>query len=401
MRWLLFLIAMAPAMRGQTDATARAYKDRAGITRANWDEGGARSRWVYLHASEVFPAAILHRAGPERALPIHLRPEIGNFEIDSSSHATLSAWLLSSSLDGFLVVHKGAIVYEQYPHMHASDLHLTMSITKAFVGTVLGLLEDAQKVDLSRPVEGYLPEFAGTAWAGTSVRDVAEMASGMEGEEDSAAAYLDPKHRQFQVEASLGWRMPTPEMPAAVANADTYGLLRSFRRVRKAGEQFAYTSSNTILLADLIERITGQRLADVIGSEIWSRMGAEHDGLLLVNEKGVPVAHAGVSMTLRDLARFGLLFTASGSGVLPRSFLTRLIQEGRPALLGPKNNGDHASYQWDMITHTGEMVKGGFGDQLLYIDTSKDVVIAYFGTNARVDSMPARLPLRRMVAQYF
>jgi CubicO group peptidase (beta-lactamase class C family) len=190
-------------------------------------------------------------------------------------------------------------------------------------------------------------------------------------------------------------------MPAAVASEDTYDLLRSFRRVRPPGEQFVYTSANTILLADLIEWVTGRRLAETIGSEIWSKMGAEHDGLLLVNGKGIPVAHGGLIMTLRDLARFGLLFTPSGAGVLPRSFLSRLLHEGRRALLGPNNNGDHASYQWDLITSTGEMFKGGFGDQLLYIDTTRDVVIGYFGTNLRVDSMPTRLPLRKLVAQYF
>ncbi len=402
MRCLALLVAIFPILPGQTDDTARAlYKARAGVTSTNWDEGGARSHWVYLHPSEVFPSAILRRAAPERALPVHPRPEIGNFELDPSLHTTLSAWLPSSPIDGFIVVHKGAIAYEQYPHMQESDLHLIMSVTKAFVGTELGLIEDSGKVDLSKPVAAYLPEFAGTAWAGASVRDVAEMASGMEGAEDSAAAYLDPKHKQFQIEASLGWRPATPEMPAAVANGDTYGVLRGFRRMRKAGEQFAYTSANTILLADLIERITGRRLADVIAGDIWSRIGAEHDALLLVNGKGFPIAHAGLTMTLRDLARFGMLFTPSAAGVLPKTFLDRLLHGGRPALMGPKNNGDHASYQWDMITAAGEIIKGGFGNQLLYIDVNKDVVIAYFGTNLRVDSLPTRLPLRKMVAQYF
>ncbi len=225
---------------------------------------------------------------------------------------------------------------------------------------MLGLLEDEGRLDLDKPIERYLPEFANTAWAGTSVRDLAEMASGMEGAEDSAAAYLDPKHRQFQIEASLGWRPATAQMPDGVANGETYDLLRIFRRVRKPGEQFVYTSANTILLADLIERIAGLRLVDVIDSDIWRRMGAEHDGLLLVNDKSIPIAHAGLVMTLRDLARFGLLFTPSTSGVLPQKFVDRLLHGGRAALLGPNNNGDHAGYQWDRITAAGEMVKAGF-----------------------------------------
>jgi CubicO group peptidase (beta-lactamase class C family) len=186
-----------------------------------------------------------------------------------------------------------------------------------------------------------------------------------------------------------------------VGNGDTYGLLSGFRRVRNAGEQHVYTSANAILLSDLIEQITDSRLADVIGSEIWSRMGAEDDALLLVNGEGIPIAHAGLEMTLRELARFGSLFTPSGRGVFPRTFLRRLLHEHGPALLGRKNNGDHASYQWGVITPAGETVKGGFGDQLLFVYTNRDVVIASFGTNAPVDSMPTRLPLGNMVAQYF
>lgn len=193
------------------------------------------------------------------------------------------------------------------------------------------------------------------------------------------------------METSLGWRAPTPEMPASVKEADTYGMLKTYRRLRNPGEQQAYTSANTLLLADVIEHVTGARLSDAIDAEIWSKMGAEHDALLLVNVKGVPIAHAGMITTLRDLARFGLLFTPSGNGILPAGFLNRLLPQAT----------HHSSYQWDAVTTAGEIIKGGFGDQLLYVNTKKDVVIAYFGTNARPDSMPSRLPLRRLVAQYF
>lgn len=403
MKLAVALVALSTVSAQNGTPAQSAYSYRAQVTPQNWDAGGDRTRWVYLHATEVFPAAMVRRGTVERTLPVHLRREIGDFVVDPEHNRALAAWLPSSALDGFIIVHKGEIVFEQYPHMQPDDLHLMFSVTKAFVGTELGILEHRGRIDLSKPVEAYLPEFAGSAWAGTSVRDAADMASGMEGAEDSAAAYMDPKHRQYQMEASLGWRLPTPEMPTVVDAADTYGLLREFRRVQKPGERYVYVSANTLMLTAIMERVTGRRLADLIETDIWGKIGAEHDAQLLLNRKGVPIAHGGMVSTLRDLARFGIAFTQSGKGVLPQDYIDRLLHEGRPALIGPRHSPaiDHTSYQWDAISGDGEIVKGGFGDQLLYVNTRKDVVVAYFGTNARVDSMPTRLPLRKLIAQYF
>jgi len=49
----------------------------------------------------------------------------------------------------------------------------------------------------------------------------------------------------------------------------------------------------------------------------------------------------------------------------------------------------------------GELEKGGFGNQYLFVDRERDLVIAYFGTNATVDAPGLRLPLRELAAIYF
>lgn len=378
------------------------------VTPQYWDQGGTHSRWVYLHAADVFPAEVVPRGPAVRSLPVQLRPDIAGFVADTTGPVTLGAWLRSSTLDGFLILHKGMVVFEEYPRMQATDRHLLFSVTKAVVGTVLGLLEEQGRLDLELPVEQYLPELAPTAWAGTSVRDIADMASGMDGAETSLSAYSDPRHAHYQMEASLGWQPAEDSMPDSVREGDTYGLLASLRRVRGAGEEQAYTSANTLLLAALLERVTGQTLAAIIAAEVWSKIGAEQDAWLLTNARGTPIAHGGLVATLRDLARFGLLFTASGQppagpGVIPRAFLERLVHGGRPALRPTPHPTwlHHASYQWDQISVDGEIVKGGFGDQLLYVHTEKDVVIAYAGTNATLDAPPTLLPLRTLVAHYF
>jgi len=60
----------------------------------------------------------------------------------------------------------------------------------------------------------------------------------------------------------------------------------------------------------------------------------------------------------------------------------------------------HPAYQWDVVTEDGAFYKGGFGNQLLYVDPVRDVVIAYFGFNES-KYQKIRLPLRKMVMDLF
>jgi hypothetical protein len=39
------------------------------------------------------------------------------------------------------------------------------------------------------------------------------------------------------------------------------------------------------------------------------------------------------------------------------------------------------TYEWDLISDKGELAKGGWAGQLVYINRDKDVVVAWFGTN--------------------
>jgi CubicO group peptidase (beta-lactamase class C family) len=291
--------------------------------------------------------------------------------------------------------------------MSSTDQHLAMSMTKAFVGTALGILESQGTINLDKPIEQYLPSLANSGWAGTRVRDIADMASGMEGVEDSMEAYTNPTNRHYQMEASLGWQPLTPAMAESVRAYETYDFLASFKRLRKAGEAQLYTSANTEVLADLLEHVTGKPLPQLISELLWSKTGADNDAYFLLNPKGFPIAHGGMGMTLRDLGRFGLLFTPTGQSssnpAIPPSFLKALLEKPQRQLESGKHPTwfSHASYQWDGVTKFGQIFKGGFAGQILFIDCKRDVVIASFGTNADENWHPEPLPLVRLVETYF
>ena len=403
--WLLITLGAVVLSNHIFAKDAKPASMRAQVTVDNWDKGGALSHWVYTHLSEVFPAAVVRRAGAIVDLPRQLQPEIGGLILkeDDGSSRTLDQFVNDGAVDGCIVLHGGKIVYERYPTIQPNDLHLIYSVTKAFVLTTLAILEDQGRVDLQKPAENFLPELKGSAWAGIRLRDVADMRSGIEGNESSNDAYRNPAHKQFQLEATLGWQPRTaPNLPEAVGSGDLLAFLGTLKREHKPGETWAYTSSNTAVIAEAISRVTGKSLADAISELLWSRIGAEHDALLAENERGFPVAHAGMAATLRDLARFGLLFTKNPApgqrDVISEQTLKRIFTSRGGA---DEHGMLPLTYQWDLLSDKGELAKGGWAGQLLYINRDKDVVVAYSGTNLTDNPKLELLPCRIIAKTFF
>ena len=98
-----------------------------------------------------------------------------------------------SRLQGVIVVHRGRIVHEDYPGMRPDDNHLWFSVSKTLPATVLIVMEAQGKLDFGDPVERHLPEMAGTSWEGIAVRDILDMASGLDVEE-TPGRMGDPDH---------------------------------------------------------------------------------------------------------------------------------------------------------------------------------------------------------------
>ena len=112
-----------------------------------------------------------------------------------------------------------------------------------------------------------------------------------------------------------------------------------------------------------------------------------------------------MAATLHDVARFGMLFTkhppAGQTPVISDSIMKRYF-----AGYGNEGTADEhgmlpRSYEWDMISDKGELAKGGWAGQLLYINRDKDVVVAWFGTNQLADPKVEPLPCRIIAKTFF
>ena len=129
-----------------------------------------------------------------------------------------------------------------------------------------------------------------------------------------------------------------------------------------------------------MEKLTGEPFHDTVSREIWQHIGAEADASFLAYRYGIPLSHGGFLSNMRDLARFGLLFTPSYSTVSETQIISDehielLLNGANPNLV--RADGSHNIYQWDSVSADGFLFKGGWGGQGLLVNPSLDLVAVY------------------------
>jgi CubicO group peptidase (beta-lactamase class C family) len=160
-------------------------------------------------------------------------------------------------------------------------------------------------------------------------------------------------------------------------------------RVAPPGYQFSYSGLNTFLLGWLVEEVMDMPFQDAFTREIWYHIGAESDASYIAPRYGIAVTHGGFVSRMRDLARFGLLFTPSYKVVSDRQIISDshidLIRNGgdpslrlNAGLPGVEESGvKHNVYQWDEIYENDNFFKGGWAGQGLIVNPTRDVVAVF------------------------
>lgn len=371
-----------------------AYDMQRGYDPGKTPAGGDQTVYMYLNMPQFFPHQVVSRSGAILDLQVKLNPKVGQVTLKTAlGEHTLDAMLADprSRVQGYVVIHHGRIVYEKYPGMRPTDNHLWWSSSKVLAGLIAAQLVAEGRLDARKTVDEYLPEFAASGWKGTPIRDVADMASGINAQE-STEAYMSPKFELSRL--IFAERILTPPAGTPVLTHDEAML--SMTRKRPPGEAYEYSSANTNMLAMVLEKVTGQRFADLVTERIWSRIGAEGDALEGLTPQGNAIAHGMFSSRLRDMARLGVAFTPSGrKGKGPQAVPGRvleMIQHDGRAEIYPKGEKlaamaaglgaapVAAAWQWDAVFADGDFYKSGFHGQGLYVSPSRDAVVAVFST---------------------
>lgn len=362
--------------------------------------------YMWQNISRIFRTEMVLRDGEISPLPAHINPAVGalTFELKDEGKTTVNEYFNKHPMDAMLVVHHGDIIYEQYKTMRSFDKHNWFSIGKVIPGTTIALLEDEGKIDVKKSVSTYLPELKGSAWDSVPVIDVLNMATGLnatEHEEPGDDARINPARGWFQWATAMGI-FPNHHKK----HESPFDVLRRMKRVKPGNTVFEYNSINTWILELITERITGKPLNEAFGEDVWRKIGAQADGFIGITPDGYSMAWGFMSSTLRDLARFGMIYTPSWNKVskekiISDAILNKIQHGGNPAIFGKGYVGREMhgslydtdltnSYQWDVVFADGDFFKLGTGGQGLYVSPSRDLVVAWFSTGENNAQVMAR-----------
>lgn len=322
--------------------------------------------------SELFDAVTIKRSGPEHPLQEHPRDLPGQFRFQEQNIA-LGDWIYSTGTTGLLVLADDRIAFERYYQGNSAQTrNIGWSVSKSFMSLLIGMaLEEGAIHDVLDPVTRYAPQLKGSGYDGVALRDVLEMSSGIAFNED----YANPDADINQLGRIL----------ALGRSVD--GWVAGLRRAEAPGLRHHYISVDTQVLGMVLKGATGKGPAQFMQEKLWSRLGAECDGLWLTDGTGTELAFGGVNLCLRDFARLGLLYLHQGRNQAGESIVSPAwvnasthprdahLQPGRTQEEGQANLG--YGYQWWIPeSDEGEFMAIGVYGQFVYVNPKRNVVIA-------------------------
>lgn len=355
------------------------------VTLANWDTPPF-NRWSFLNMSKVMSVAPVSRGdGPVREFGENQRDlDTVTLTLIDGSVSTVREVLDSTETDGFLVLHRGEIVCEEYSNgMRPDTLHLAQSVSKSITGTLVGIYVERGLIDRNALVTDYLPELQTSGYVCATIEHVINMQTGVKFTED----YTDPDADFAFLDRASGWKkLKDKDDPKSIRD-----LLVSIKGQRLHGEYFQYRSIDTDVLAWVCERVGGASLTELIGTEIWSRIGAEHDANFTVDREGTALADGGFNATLHDFGCFGQMYLdcgfVNGRQVASSNWIAgcrRGDTEAFRVLYGDfaehYPNAGYSNQWWVVDGARGVYSARGVFGQFIYIDPELEMVAVKLST---------------------
>lgn len=311
----------------------------------------------FSHMDEAFHSAPL---GETAGLPASL-PAGAPFP----EGVDLAPWLDARTVTGLVVLKDGMIREERYLHgTAAEDLRISWSMAKSFVSALTGiLLAEGALESIDVDVTTLAPSLKGSAYDGTTLRNVLQMQSGIRFDED----YL-----KFSSDINKMGRVL-----ALGGSMDAFAAARDVR-ARPAGERWEYVSIDTHVVGMALRGATGRSMASLLSEKLIAPLGLEAEPRLVQDAHGVGFVLGGVLMRTRDYARFGQMILQNGrfngQQIVPASW----VEESTLASANTAQGEEHYGYQWWLAAdpRPGEVFARGIYGQYIYINRPAGVVIA-------------------------
>ena len=252
-------------------------------------------------------------------------------------------------LHGLVLLRHGQVVAQGWWKPYGPQfVHSLYSMSKSFTSTAVGLAVAEGRLSVSDPVLKFFPDErpaqVGEHLAALRVRHLLTMATGQERDPPLEGLRAGHWARQF--------------------------LAQPFTRA--PGSAFRYSSAATYMCSAIVQRLTGQRLADYLGPRLFEPLGIEQFHWETCPQ-GVDVGGTGLYLQTESLARFGQLYLQggrwNGRQVVPAAWVGEATASHIQQRLPERPTRPHArndwvqgyGYQFWRCTHGAYRGDGAFG----------------------------------------
>ncbi len=346
-------------------------------------------RWVAWKSSDVddykrFPSQPIANATPTFQFKQSSAPpsfDTITYEYKGNPKtATLDTLLASTGTTAFLVIKDDTILYEEYFNGYTDNSIITsFSVAKSITSLLIGMaIDDGYIGSLNDPVTQYIPELlqVDPNYQNITLEHLLSMKSGIAFKDtdipwhDKSRAYYHPHLRDVVTQ------LPLAEAP---------------------GGEFVYNTFNPIILGIVLERATGQTVAQYTEARLWQCLGMAYDASWSIDseEDGMAKMESGLNARAIDFAKIARLVLHKGNWNGEQIVSETWIEASMK--IDPANNvpkfGDNVFYQygWWVFapTDTDRYAVSGWGHlgQYLYIFPDDNMIVIRFGKEiGKVDS---------------
>ncbi len=363
-----------------------------GADRSNWDNA-PHNMYSFTLTERIFPTLAISR-GEGPVTPLTYAPnQIDITSVYVSDPATGRRMSVEDLLNrrivnsGLIAIHKGKVVHESYRNGLSRELrHILMSTSKSFMGMMAQIAKQKGCFDENDLASKYVPELQGKeAWSDVTVRHVWDMRDGTEFNED----YEDETADVRVQDRATGWRPGGENDAKGLRGFIAQGVNT---KLHPSGEVFNYAAIQTDILGLIVQESCGVPLAEFFETEIWSKLGAEHDAGYGTDGYGQPIAQGAISLTLPDFARAAMFVlnngkTHAGEQVVDEGFFqdlvtpNQMLKDAFPqkfrALLG--ETGNYRSQFWVLDAEAKQFMMVGVYGQMAYFDLANEFAMVTFG----------------------
>jgi CubicO group peptidase (beta-lactamase class C family) len=359
MRKTIGLLAAAVAIAAGTASAQTVRPGTPSILRWTLEQ---QTEW-YPAIETVYPTTTVKRGDHVRPLPKADRA-IDNLTYSQADKSwTIEDYMKAYNVSGVMVVKDGKVLLERYGlGRKPEDRWISFSVTKSITSTLVGAaIQDGKIKSVDDAITLYIPELAGSAYDGVTIRQLLTMSSGVKWNED----YSDPNADV----ARAGSRILEPGVNPIVS------YMKALPRANEPGTTFHYDTGETDLVGILVSNAAGKSLSQYASEKLWQAYGMERDATWLVDAAGHERGGCCLSMTLGDYARVGQFMLdggmAQGRQILPTGWIgqatTAQITNGAP----PQGYG----YFWWLGQGGAYQASGIFGQSISVIPDERLVIV--------------------------